>query len=530
MSLLETRDVMKKLNNRGLSIVEVVVTFAIVMAIISGLLAIIMNYRQKAETSFSELELETLKNTLTKTIQDDILNFGISEINHGGSCMSSTSSSRFSACANLVFKNGTQKILGISKIDQDNRNSIENKYIFYDDEKYVLKDNLPKNIPEGRHAYDFQTIFVSTENFLSSDRTILSDGTEIKIYSIDIAIEHIEYEQDFGLHIVATDFDLLTANAMRNDFSYTGNFQEFTAPADGTYQIELWGASGGNIGPYVGGKGAYTSGYIALKKNQTLFVYVGGSGEREENPGYNGGGSIAPGNEEFGSIGGGATDVRLVDGPWDDFDSLKSRIMVAGGGGGANYRNVTSEEESKLYGSGHGGSAGGLFGYDGDSESFQAPREGSYKSANFHAIGGGGTQVLGGTKKGYNNDLELLSSAITGGFGLGTNPEQSAGGGGWYTGSQSSSGGAGGGSSYISGHLGCQAINQNSTSNSISHKANSEYDSYVFSNTLMIDGEGFVWNSTTKPTERRSMPNNGITTIEGGNVGDGHARITYLGL
>ena len=530
MSLLETGVVMKKLNNRGLSIVEIVVTFAIVMAIISGLLAIIMNYRQKAETSFSELELETIKNTLTKTIQDDILNFGISEINYGGSCMSSTSSSRFSTCANLVFKNGTEKILAVSKIDQDNRSSIENKYIFYDDEKYVFKDNLPQNIPAGRHAYDFQTIFISTENFLSSDSTVLSDGTSIKIYSIDIAIEHIEYEQDFGLHIVATDFDLLTANAMRNEFSYTGSSQEFTALADGTYQIELWGASGGNQGPYVGGKGAYTSGYIALKKNEKLYIYVGGSGNREENAGYNGGGEIAPGYEKYGAIGGGATDVRLVDGTWDDFNGLKSRIMVAAGGGGANYRNVTSEEESKLYGSGHGGSGGGLIGYDGESESFQDTHGADYKSANFHAIGGGGTQVLGGTKKGYNNDLELLSSAITGGFGKGTNPEQSAGGGGWYTGSQSSSGGAGGGSSYISGHLGCRAVNQNSVINSISHKANSEYDSYIFSNTLMIDGEGYVWNSITKPTQKQTMPNNVITTIEGGNVGDGYARITYLGL
>ena len=521
---------MKTLNNRGLSIVEVVVTFAIVMTIISGLLAIIMNYRLKAENSFSELELETFKNTLTKTIQDDILNFGISEINHEGSCMSSTSSSRFSTCANLVFKNGTEKILAVSKIDQDNRNSIENKYIFYDDEKYVLKDTLPNNIPEGRHAYDFQTIFVSNENFLSSDSTTLSDGTEIKIYSIDITIEHIEYEQDFGIHIVATDFDLLTANAMRNEFLYTGNPQEFTAPADGTYQIELWGASGGNVGPYIGGKGSYTSGYIALKKNQKLYVYVGGSGARETNAGYNGGGSIASGSEKYGGIGGGATDIRLVGGTWNNFNGLKSRIMVAGGGGGANYRNITSEEESKLYGSGHGGSAGGLIGYDGESESFQAPQGESYKSANFHAIGGGGTQVLGGTKKGYNNNLELLSSAITGGFGVGTNPEQSAGGGGWYTGSQSSSGGAGGGSSYISGHLGCQAVNQNSVSSSISHKANSEYDSYVFSNTLMIDGEGYVWNSTTRPTQKQTMPNNGVTTIEGGNIGDGYARITYLGL
>ncbi|MDE5586920.1 MAG: fimbrillin family protein, partial [Bacilli bacterium] len=305
--------------------------------------------------------------------------------------------------------------------------------------------------------------------------------------------------------------------------------QEFTAPADGTYRIELWGASGGNAGPYTGGKGAYTGGYITLKKNQVLYVYVGGQGTNSIG-GYNGGSAVATDQENYGASGGGATDVRLVGDNWDSFDSLKSRIMVAAGGGGANYRNVTSETDQKLYGSGNGGAGGGLWGYDGVSESFQSSNNVGYTSANFHSVGSGGTQVLGGTKNGYDNASTLVSSAITGGFGFGSTVEQSGGGGGWYTGSQSSNGGAGGGSSYISGHLGCQAINQNSVVNSISHSADSEYDSYIFTNTTMIDGEGYNWTSITQSTQKQSMPNNGFTTIDEGNVGDGFARITYLGL
>ena len=38
----------------------------------------------------------------------------------------------------------------------------------------------------------------------------------------------------------------------------------------------------------------------------------------------------------FAGGGGGATDVRLTPGEWNNFDSLKSRIMVAAGGGGNN--------------------------------------------------------------------------------------------------------------------------------------------------------------------------------------------------
>lgn len=520
---------MKRLNNHGISLVEIVVTFAIVMAIISGLLAIIMNYRLQAQNSFSKLELQTYKNNLTKTIQDDILNFGIGEINTAGGCNSESNKERFSACANLIFKNGSEKILAISKIEKDNRESLENKYIYYDNEKYPLKDNLPKNIPTGRSAYDFQSIFISSDNFLSVDNALLSDGKEIKIYAIDVSIEHIEYEEDFGLHIVTSDADFLTTNALITEFSYTGDVQEFIASADGTYRIELWGASGGNIDPYIGGKGAYTGGYITLKKNQVLYIYVGGEGKAELEGGYNGGSSISETQTLYGAPGGGATDVRLVGGSWNSFEGLKSRIMVAAGGGGANYRNITAEKDKKLYGSGNGGSGGGLWGYDGISE-FYTTTDIGYTSADFHAIGGGATQVLGGTKKGYDNEQELISSAITGGFGQANVTEQSGGGGGWYTGSQGSNGGAGGGSSYISGHLGCQAINPNSSINSINHRADSEYPSYVFTNTTMIDGEGYLWNSNTQPTKKQTMPSNGVTKIDGGNIGNGHARITYLGL
>lgn len=60
-------------------------------------------------------------------------------------------------------------------------------------------------------------------------------------------------------------------------FDYNGSYQQFTAPIDGYYKIELWGAQGGSIEGtgyysnntvratnviYTGGKGAYTSGDI----------------------------------------------------------------------------------------------------------------------------------------------------------------------------------------------------------------------------------------------------------------------------
>ena len=115
-------------------------------------------------------------------------------------------------------------------------------------------------------------------------------------------------------------------------FGYTGGEQTFTAPTTGTYKLEVWGSQGGeNANKFAGGAGAYSSGEITLMKGQnSIYMLV-------EKNGYNGGGSPSiqayPAN--IGGYGGGATDIRLINGTWNNFESLKSRIMVAGGGGGA---------------------------------------------------------------------------------------------------------------------------------------------------------------------------------------------------
>ena len=75
-------------------------------------------------------------------------------------------------------------------------------------------------------------------------------------------------------------------------FNYIGEVQTYTAPYDGWYKLEAWGASGG--GP-LAGKGGYTSGLTYLEAGTELYIYVGEDGERlTNNPGaigtFNGGG------------------------------------------------------------------------------------------------------------------------------------------------------------------------------------------------------------------------------------------------
>lgn len=242
-------------------------------------------------------------------------------------------------------------------------------------------------------------------------------------------------------------------------FDYTGTYQVFTAPFDGHYNIELWGAGFSHNR----GKGGYTSGDIFLFKNQRLYLYLGGTNTSANTESFNGG---------FGSNGGGpgagATDVRLVPGEWKNIESLRSRIMVAAGGGAGNVEGA------------HGG---GLIGLAAGTAT-------------------GGTQTAPGTTQ---SSSYLQASFGIGGSGCG-------GGGGYYGGGGAScaSGGAGG-SSFISGFTGCNAIAKNGehTDQSI------HYSGYKFTNIQMISGNS-------------SMPNpRGDGNIVGNNS-DGFARITLL--
>ena len=296
------------------------------------------------------------------------------------------------------------------------------------------------------------------------------------------------------------------------NFDYTGNVQAFTAPIKGTYKIEAWGASGGDVTisdtTYQGGLGGYTSGTINLEKNQKLYIYVGGSTFSIKG-GYNGGAAGGSGTDGKYTGGGGATDIRIVNGNWNDFNSLKSRIMVAAGGAGTGkYLN------SSLI----GGAAGGLIGYSGNI------RSGDY--SHIHKVATGGSQ----TSYGVGSNLTCNSKF---GYAVDACDSYGTGGGGGYYGGGSGlstfanvSSGAGG-SSFISGHNGCDAIKKESTEDNIIHTGGSiHYSGLYFTNTVMIDGNGYNW--TTEKDDYLKMPSHIDNTEMTGNHGNGFARITMI--
>lgn len=297
--------------------------------------------------------------------------------------------------------------------------------------------------------------------------------------------------------------------------------QTYTVPSgqSGWYKIELWGASGGSTTSETGvvragGKGAYTSGLIYLAENDEVYFYIGGT-TTNSSGGANGGGAGAG----KGMGGGGSTDVRIKSGEWNDDKSLRTRLMVAAGGGGAE-----GFKEGAT-----GGDAGAIIGRSGQSniasDKYTNAGYGSQKGpilVNWINL----WEKVDKCNSGYiSRDSDSVSKIKTacGKLGLGggaTNNEGGGGGSGYFGGGAGSSdnstvaGSGGGGSSFIAGYAGVKYSHQWPRYSEDKYYTET---SHFFVNGQMVEGvnEGngkarieLVSTGTAKPTVKNSKLTN----------------------
>jgi hypothetical protein len=211
------------------------------------------------------------------------------------------------------------------------------------------------------------------------------------------------------------------------DYVYTGQVDTISLPY-GKYQIEVWGASGGDgvNATYLGGnggKGGYSTGVLDLSSTTTFYLVVGERGKNSLSgigngfggdggfgAGGGGGSSYMNGNSSGGGGGGGLSGLFI-----DSVRHSKSIIIAGGGGGGGGAGSLgayANEREGTT-----GGHGGGIDGQDGSSTltgngiPFIA---GTNKFSNYP--GSGGTPYNGGTS-GYTTTA--IGGEFFGGAGVG---------------------------------------------------------------------------------------------------------------
>lgn len=162
---------MNNLNNRGFTIVEIIISFSFVMVIALGLFLITTNYKNKQQLESSKRDLLTYKTTLVSDIQNDITIKGINTI---------TACPNISNCYDLTFNDSTKKRIQ-KKVETNN------SYISYDNTNYYPKEKNLTTI--GDFVFNQKNTEVGT------------------VYKLLIPIEHRELiDTNYNIKIVTTSF------------------------------------------------------------------------------------------------------------------------------------------------------------------------------------------------------------------------------------------------------------------------------------------------------------------------------------
>lgn len=233
------------------------------------------------------------------------------------------------------------------------------------------------------------------------------------------------------------------------DLGRSGSGSHYSGCTGGsTTTVEYWGHEhtsscgyhpGHNVAEearYTGAKGGYSKGTLTLTSATTLYIAVGGAGNKNT-AGYNGGGAGGKSSYMISGGGGGATSISTTSGLLSNSTVWTNAIIVAGGGAGASYQSSTG-------GGVGGGSTGG---------------NGTYSSS---YTANGGTQTAGYSK----------------GQGAASSNYYTPGAGGGYYGGRVSAYTAGGGSGYIKATL--TDTSSISGTNSGNGKAVIKSDSYTY--------------------------------------------------
>lgn len=120
------------MNKKGFTTIEIVLSFTLVVLILTGLTVIVINYRDKVPTEEIKTQLLDYKNTITKIVYDDIVK---------GDYVSLQSCIDAYRCVNFIKPDGTSESLKVINQLEDMSGIKTGMYIEYKGIKYMLPDS-----------------------------------------------------------------------------------------------------------------------------------------------------------------------------------------------------------------------------------------------------------------------------------------------------------------------------------------------------------------------------------------------------
>ena len=141
---------MKKLNNKGMTTIEVILCFVLVVIVTMSMYETISTFNEKRLEEETKSKIYSYKNNITKEIQDDLIKKGVIS----ASVATSSSANQNIWTANINLKDGTTKTLKVTEQLTFTEGSNENSKIEYgvsggDMVSYVLPDVGEYKDPSG---------------------------------------------------------------------------------------------------------------------------------------------------------------------------------------------------------------------------------------------------------------------------------------------------------------------------------------------------------------------------------------------
>lgn len=139
---------MKKLNNKGLTTIELLISFVLLAIIVSSLYGTVENYKNKQNIEEYKNKIFTYKNLLTREIQSDLIKKGLIDVKIESTPMNGATPEKYKVT--FYYKDGSTSILETSRVVADD---------------YGASETVTTGCPSGRN-----------------DKFMISYGTEGNMY------------------------------------------------------------------------------------------------------------------------------------------------------------------------------------------------------------------------------------------------------------------------------------------------------------------------------------------------------------
>ncbi len=181
---------MRKLNNKGFTVIELILSFIFVMILALSMFGLLTSYKNKSQIESIKADIVTYKNDITANIQKDI---NAKILRRAEYCNSGAHPVK--SCVMLYFNDNTSARLSVetgSYTDEYGEN-YESNYISYNGIRYDTKEP----------AF---TMISKKDLLLTADSsTFIEKG--INLYRIIIPITHTDLDEEYEIRIVANGYD-----------------------------------------------------------------------------------------------------------------------------------------------------------------------------------------------------------------------------------------------------------------------------------------------------------------------------------